>query len=72
MNTTHRTRVSSRTRKYRSHGGLPKLAAQLAGCSVKTVYKVIDGHTTSATVERAIEEAERQLARKDNWEGRVA
>jgi len=66
---THRTRVPEQKRKYRSHGGVPKLAAQLAGCSVKSVYKVIAGRKKSAAIECAIEEARHQLAME---EGRVA
>jgi hypothetical protein len=45
------------------HGGVPQLAAQIAGVSVFTVYGVIYGRVKSARVQRAIDEAERQLRR---------
>ncbi len=58
----NRKRVPKRSeRKRRDHGGVPQLAAQIAGVSVHTVYGVIYGRVTSAKVSRAIKDARQQL-----------
>ena len=51
------------------HGGVPQLAARIAGVSVWTAYGVIYGRVKSAHVARAIAEAERQL---NHAKGRAA
>ena len=58
----YRKRVPKRAeRKRRDHGGVPQLAAQIAGVSVNTAYAVIYGRVKSAHVSRAIEDARKQL-----------
>ncbi len=49
-------------RSYKKHGEVVKLAAQLAGCSVWSVYKVLNGRSQSARVSLALHEARLQLA----------
>ncbi len=62
MVTKYRKRVPKRDeRKRRDHGGVPQLAAQIAGVSVYTVYGVIYGRVKSAHVSRAIQDARQQL-----------
>ena len=56
-----KTARKRKRRRMRSHGGVPKLAAQISGRSLSMVYKVRNGDAKSAVVQRAIEEAERQL-----------
>ena len=60
MAKAHRKTASKRKRR-REHGGIPGLAAQISGRSLSMVYKVRNGEAKSAAVQRAIEEAERQL-----------
>lgn len=54
-------RKTASKRRRRCHGGVPELAAQISGRSLSMVYKVRNGDAKSAVVQRAIEEAERQL-----------
>ena len=54
-------RKTASTRTNQDHGGVPQLAAQIAGVSVYTVYGVIAGRVKSARVQRAIADAQRQL-----------
>jgi hypothetical protein len=54
-------RKAARKRINRDHGGVPGLAAQICGRSLSMVYRVRNGDVKSAVVQRAIEEAERQL-----------
>jgi hypothetical protein len=62
MVTKYRKRVPKQAeRKRRNHGGVPQLAAQIAGVSVYTVYAVIYGRVKSAHVTRAIQDARQQL-----------
>jgi hypothetical protein len=62
MATKYRKRVPKRAEgKRRDHGGVPQLAAQIAGVSVYTVYAVIYGRVKSAHVTRAIKDARQQL-----------
>lgn len=62
MATTYTTRVSKRAeRKYRDHGEVVKLAAQICGRSESMIYQVRNGKKKSAIVLRAIHEAERIL-----------
>jgi hypothetical protein len=62
MATNYRKRVPKRARRKRTdHGGVPQLAAQIAGVSVYTVYAVIYKRVKSAHVDRAIADARRQL-----------
>jgi hypothetical protein len=56
----YRKRVPKK-RKQRSHGGVPQLAAAISGRALSTVYRVMYGEVKSAPVQRAIEEAQRQL-----------
>jgi hypothetical protein len=56
-----RTASARAKRKNRRHGGIPQLAAQISGRSLSMVYRVLYGEVTSATVQQAIAEAERQL-----------
>jgi hypothetical protein len=48
------------------YGGVAKLAADISGRSIWTVYKVLKGQGISAPVSRAIAEAREQLAAKSN------
>jgi hypothetical protein len=54
-------RKTARRRTNRRHNGVPELAARICGRSLSMVYRVRTGKATSAVVQRAIAEAERQL-----------
>jgi len=64
MATTYRKRVS-RERKYRDHGGIVRLAAQICGRSESMIYQVRNGKRKSAIVLRAIRQAEEQLRQRE-------
>lgn len=51
----------AKKRTIQRHRGVVKLAAQIAGRSIWTVYGVIYGRVTSARVQQALDEAERRL-----------
>lgn len=55
-----RRRTKGKNRRY---GDLVKVAAQISGRSIKTVYAVLNGDITSAPVRQAIELAREQLRR---------
>ncbi len=57
----YRKTAPKRERQRTNHGGVPQLAAQIAGVSVNTAYAVIYGRVKSAHVSRAIEDARKQL-----------
>ncbi|MCL5744349.1 MAG: hypothetical protein M1541_10550 [Acidobacteria bacterium] len=61
MATKYRKTAPKRKRQRTDHGGVPQLAAQIAGVSVFTVYAVIYGRVKSAHVTRAIKDARQQL-----------
>ena len=64
MATTYRKRVSWE-RKYRDHGGIVRLAAQICGRSESMIYQVRNGKRKSAIVLRAIRQAEEQLRQRE-------
>jgi hypothetical protein len=51
------------SRTNQDHGGIPQLAARISGRSLSMCYKVAKGQAKSAVVQRAIDEAERQLSK---------
>ena len=62
MAKTYRKAAPKRAKRINhDHGGVPQLAARIAGVSVWTAYGVIYGRVKSARVQRALDEAERQL-----------
>ena len=62
MANDHGRAALRRARRYKTHDGVPKLAAELAGCSLSFVYRVRNGKAKSPAVEQAIRDAERRLA----------
>ena len=61
-----RKAASTRVPPQNRYGGVAKLAADISGRSIWTVYKVLKGKGISAPVSRAIAEAREQLAAKSN------
>ena len=51
----------AKKRTIRRHGGVVKLAAEISGRTIWTVYGVIYGRVKSARVQQALDEAERRL-----------
>jgi hypothetical protein len=65
MTKVHRKAAPERAQNSnRNHRGVPKVAAELAGCHVSMVYKVLNGQATSAKVSKAIASAEVALGYK--------
>lgn len=61
---TYRKAAPKRAKRTnRRHGDVVKLAAQISGRSIWTVYGVLGRRVTSELVQRAIDEAEAQLRR---------
>ena len=56
--------ASARVRPQNRYGGVAKLAADLSGRTIWTVYKVLRGVGVSAPVSLAIAEARARLAAK--------
>ena len=66
MPNVFRKAASTRVPPQNRYGGVAKLAADISGRSIWTVYKVLKGKGISAPVSRAIAEAREQLAAKSN------
>ena len=74
MPTKYRKTVSERKPKEKKRGRYPelRLAAEIAGVSHWTVYKVLDGSTQSQKVKLALEMARGQLRAKKRDELKTA